>query len=315
MRIVSTIARRLLRSIPLLFTVSLVSFVLASLRPGDTAGVILGTGATPEQKAILTEQLGLDRSVAEQYWSWLTDAVRGDLGESLFSNESVTDMLANRLPATLSLALLTLIVSVVVGVVLGSISAIRGGAIARSLDGLALVAMSIPSFWFAAVLIVVFVVNFEIFPASGYVPFSESPSMWLKSLALPVFCLATSAVAGLAMQMRGQMVSTFQSDYVRSLRANGLPTRSILYRHVLKNSAAPVVTLSGLLVVSLIGGTVLMESIFGIAGLGTLAVEATATHNLPVIQGVVVLFTIIVIAVNLLTDLAQAALNPRVEVS
>jgi len=315
MRVVSTIGRRLLRSIPLLFTVSLVSFVLSSLRPGDTAGVILGTGATPEQKAIVTEQLGLNRPVPEQYWSWLTDAVRGDLGRSVFSNESVSGMLTNRLPATLSLALLTLIISVVTGVVLGSISAIRGGRVARALDALAFVAMSIPSFWFAAVLIVFFVVRWEMFPASGFIPFGESPWMWFKSLALPVFCLSTSAIAGLAMQMRGQMVATFQSDYIRSLRANGLPTSSILYRHVLKNSAAPVVTLSGLLVVSLIGGTVLMESIFGIAGLGTLAVEATATHNLPVIQGVVVLFTVIVIAVNLLTDLAQTALNPRVDVS
>jgi peptide/nickel transport system permease protein len=139
--------------------------------------------------------------------------------------------------------------------------------------------------------------------------------MWFSSLVLPVICLATSSVAGLAMQMRGQMVATFQSDFVRALRANGLPTRSVLFRHVWKNAAGPVVTVSGLLVVSLLGGTVLMEQVFGMAGLGSLAVEATVTHNLPVIQGVVVLFTIIVIIVNLLTDLAQAALNPKVGVA
>jgi peptide/nickel transport system permease protein len=315
MRVVKIIGRRLMWSIPLLFAVSLISFVLASIGPGDVAGVILGTGATPEQRAQVTEQLGLDQSLPEQYWSWLSNAVRGDLGNSLFSGESVTGMLSNRVPVTLSMTLLTLVISVVVGITLGAISAIRGGAIARLLDGIALVAMAVPSFWFAAVLVLFFVIEISIFPASGYVAFTSSPSLWLKSLALPVFCLATSAVAGLAMQMRGQMVATFQSDYVRALRANGLPTRSVLLRHVLKNASGPVITVSGLLVVTLLGGTVLMETIFGMAGLGTLAVQATARHDLPVIQGVAVYFTIIVIVVNLLTDLAQAFVNPRVEIA
>jgi peptide/nickel transport system permease protein len=313
-RVVRIIVRRIVWSIPLLFAVSLISFVLASIGPGDVAGVILGTGATPEQRAQVTEQLELDRPLPEQYWSWLSNALHGDLGNSLFSGESVTGMLSNRVPVTLSLTTLTLIVSVLVGITLGVVSAIRGGVVARLLDGIALVAMAVPSFWFAAVLVLLFVINISIFPASGYVALTDSPSMWLKSLALPVLCLATSAVAGLAMQMRGQMVASFQSDYVRALRANGFPARSVLYRHVLKNASGPVITVSGLLVVSLLGGTVLMETIFGMAGLGTLAVQATARHDLPVIQGVVVYFTIIVIIVNLLTDLAQAFVNPRVEV-
>lgn len=314
MRVLSIIVRRLLLSVPLLFLVSLISFVLASIGPGDVAGVILSTGATEERRAQVIEQLGLDRSLPEQYWSWLTNALSGDLGTSLFSGESVTGMLSNRVPVTLSLTLLTLVLSVTVGIALGVASAIRGGAVARVLDSIALVAMAVPSFWFAAILVYVFVIALPWFPASGYVPFGDSPSLWLKSLALPVFCLATSAVAGLALQMRGQMTATFQSDYVRALRANGLPTRSVLYRHVLKNASGPVITVSGLLVVTLLGGTVLMETIFGMAGLGTLAVQATARHDLPVIQGVVVYFTVIVIIVNLLTDLAQAALNPRVVV-
>ncbi|WEH12875.1 ABC transporter permease [Streptomyces sp. VNUA24] len=313
MRLASVMARRLAWSVPLLLLVSLISFVLASLGPGDVAGVILGTGATDAQRAEVTRQLGLDAPLPEQYWNWLSHALRGDLGSSLYSHESVTSMLSSRLPVTLSLTLLTLVLSVVLGILLGTVSAIRGGAAARLVDASSLMAMAVPSFWFAALLVVAFAVWLPLFPASGYVPFTMSPSMWLSSLALPVVCLATSSVAGLALQTRGQMVVTFQSDFVRALRANGLPTRSVLFRHVLKNASGPVVTLSGLLVVSLLGGTVLMEAIFGMAGLGTLAVEATTRHDLPVIQGVVVYFTVIVILVNLLTDLAQAALNPRVD--
>jgi peptide/nickel transport system permease protein len=315
MRIVTVAGRRLLWSIPLLFVVSMITFTLAWLMPGDVATVILGTGATAEQKAAVIEQLGLDRPLWEQYTSWLVQALQGNLGSSIFSGESVTTMLASRLPVTLSMAFLTLIVCVILGVALGAISAIRGGVIARSLDSLSLIAMSVPSFWFAAVMIIIFAVTIPIFPVSGYVQFADSPSMWFMSLVLPVFCLATSSVAGLALQMRGQMVATFRSDFVRALRANGISSRSILYRHILKNAAGPVITLTGLLIVTLLGGTVFMERVFGMAGLGSLAVNATARHDLPVIQGVVIYFTLVVIVVNLLTDVAYAALNPKVVTS
>jgi len=239
-------------------------------------------------------------------------AVQGDLGSSLFSGESVTSMLASRLPVTLSLAVLTLLLTVALGVGLGALSAIRGGALARALDAGSLIAMSVPSFWFAAVIIVAFAVMIPLFPASGYVAFADSPYWWFMSLVLPVLALATSGVAGLALQMRGQMVAVLRSDFVKALRANGISPRSILFRHVLKNAAGPAVTIAGLLTVGLLGGTVFMERVFGMAGLGTLAVNATARHDLPVIQGVVVYFTLVVIAVNLATDFAYAALNPKV---
>ncbi|QCQ18240.1 ABC transporter permease [Microbacterium sp. RG1] len=306
------LGRRLIWSVPLLFAVSIITFALASLMPGDVATVILGTGSTPEQRAIVTEQLGLDQPMIVQYGTWLLNALQGNLGSSLFSGESVAGMLGARLPVTLSLAALTLVVCVIIGVALGTVSAIRGGPIARLLDATSLVAMSIPSFWFAAVVIILFAVTIPLFPVSGYVAFADSPQLWLASLVLPVFCLATSSVAGLALQMRGQMVATFRSDFVRALRANGISSRSILYTHILKNAAGPVVTLTGLLVVTLLGGTVFMEKVFGMAGLGTLAVNATARHDLPVIQGVVVYFTLVVVAVNLITDVAYAALNPKV---
>lgn len=315
MRILTVLGRRLLWSVPLLFLVSMITFVLASLMPGNVASVILGTGSTPEQEAQIIEQLGLDQPLPVQYGTWLLSALQGNLGTSVFSGESVTAMLSSRLPVTLSLAFLTLIVCVVVGVALGSLSAIRGGIVARFLDSTSLIAMSIPSFWFAAVMIMIFAVAIPIFPVSGYVPFADSPQWWFMSLVLPVVCLATSSVAGLALQMRGQMVATFRSDFVRALRANGISNRSILYTHVMKNAAGPVVTLTGLLIVTLLGGTVFMEKVFGMAGLGTLAVNATARHDLPVIQGVVVYFTLVVIIVNLLTDVAYAALNPKVVTS
>lgn len=315
MRILTVLGRRLLWSIPLLLIVSMITFVLASLMPGSVATVILGTGATPEQEAQLVAQLGLDQPLLVQYGTWLLHAVQGNLGNSVFSGESVAGMLSSRLPVTLSLAFLTLLVCVVAGLLLGTMSAIRGGAVARFLDATSLIAMSIPSFWFAAVMIMIFAVALPIFPVSGYVAFADSPQWWFMSLVLPVVCLATSSIAGLALQMRGQMVATFRSDFVRALRANGISQRSILYTHVLKNAAGPVVTLTGLLIVTLLGGTVFMEKVFGMAGLGTLAVNATARHDLPVIQGVVVYFTLVVIVVNVLTDVAYAALNPKVVTS
>jgi peptide/nickel transport system permease protein len=305
--------RRLLWSIPSLVVVSALTFVLASLTPGDAARTVLGTNTDPAAYARIREQLGLDRSLPEQYGSWVLHAVRGDLGTSLFSGESVAAVLGSRLGVTLALILGATAVSALVGVAVGVFGAVRGGAAARAADGAAMLGMAVPTFWFGLLLILVFAVQLPWLPATGYVPFATDPGAWLQSLVLPVAALSVGGVATIAKQTRGAVVDAMGTEYVRAIRANGLPARQVVLRHCLKNAAVPVVTVVGLVMIALLGGTVLVEQVFGLPGLGQLAVSATAQHDLPVLVGVVTVYTLVVIVANLLIDLAYVRLSPRIE--
>lgn len=312
-RIVRVIVRRLLLAVPLFFVVSALSFVLVSLTPGNAAEVLLGNSATPQAIVQVQHQLGLNLPLYEQYWHWLSGAVQGNLGASLVSKQSVAaSITGTRLWVTLSLIGGALLVTAVVGVGLGMISAIRGGVLGRVLDAFSLVGYALPSFWVGAVLIALFAVKLRWFPAVGYVAFSQSPGQWLRSIILPVLALSLGSVALVAKYTREAMLDVLASEYVRMLWANGIPARSIYFRHALKNAAARIITVLGIIVVGLLTGTVLVESVFALPGLGGLAVLATNQHDLPTIQGVVVLFTIVVIIVNLAVDLAYSWLNPRV---
>lgn len=307
------ILRRLLLAVPLLFVVSVLSFVLVSLTPGNAAQTLLGNSASPQAIAQVQRQLGLNLPLYEQYWHWLTGAVQGNLGLSLVSQQSVAaSVTGTRMWVTLSLIGGALLVTALVGVGLGMLSAIRGGVLGRALDALSLVGYALPSFWAGAVLIALFAVKLKWFPAVGYVAFSQSPGQWLRSLVLPVVALSLGSVAIVARYTREAMLDILSSEYVRMLWANGIPARSIYFRHALKNAAARIITVLGIIVVGLLTGTVLVESVFALPGLGSLAVLATNQHDLPSIQGVVVLFTIVVIVVNLAVDLAYSWLNPRV---
>lgn len=303
---------RLLWSIPLLLVLSAFTFVLASLTPGNAARVILGTNTDPAAYRQVRDQLGLDKPVYVQYWNWLSHALRGDLGKSLFTGQPVTTILGSRLEVSLSLILLATLVCAVVGVALGVLSAVRGGAVARAVDGVTVLGMSVPVPWLGLLLVIGLSIKVHLFPATGYVPFTQAPSQWLSSLVLPVICLAAGGVAMVAKQTRGAMIDVLGRDFVRSLRANGIPARSIILRHGLKNAALPVVTVIGLLVIGLLGGTIVVEQLFALPGLGQEAVSATLQHDLPVLEGVVVYFTILVVIFNLLTDLAYGWLNPKV---
>jgi peptide/nickel transport system permease protein len=307
------VLHRLLVSVPLLFVVSALSFVLASIAPGDPALEILGINATPEGYEQLRERLGFDQPVFEQYWHWLVNALHGDLGRSVFSDETVTSLLNSRLPVTLCLIIGSLIVSVVFGVGLGVFSAVRGGIAGRAVDAFALVGFALPAYWVAAELIVLFAVKNRWFPATGYVTFGDSPTEWAHSLVLPVTALAIGGIAGIAKQTRASMLDVLGSEHIRMAWANGLPARSVIYRHALKNAGLPIVTVVGLHAISLLGGTVLVETVFSIPGLGGLAVTATTRHDLPVIQGIAVYFMILVVVINLLVDVTYGWLNPRVQ--
>jgi peptide/nickel transport system permease protein len=312
--VLRVVARRCVLAVPLLFVVSALTFILVSLTPGNAAEEILGTSATPDQYAALDSALGLNLPLYDQYWTWLRHALTGDLGQSVFTGQPVAQAIGQRLPVTLSLLVGALLVSLVIGVGLGVLSALRCVVTGRAVDVLALIGFSLPAFWVGAELIVVFAVWRDWFPATGYVSFSDSPAEWLRSLVLPVVALSLYGIAATAKQTREAMLDVLGSEYIRMARANGISGRAIVVRHALRNASVRVVTVLGLQAVGLLGGTVLVENVFALPGLGSLMVNAATQHDLPVVAGMVVYFTLIVVVINLLVDLAYVWLNPRVRV-
>ncbi|MFP3581517.1 ABC transporter permease [Arthrobacter sp. SIMBA_036] len=307
----SVVIRRLIVAVPLMGVISLIVFVLSSLAGGSVGQAILGPTASAESVAALNAKLGADRPVLVQYVDWLGHAITGDLGSSVVSGVPVADTIASRIPVTMSLAVGALLLVIILGVTSGAIAAIRGGITGRLAEVLAVLGRGLPSFWLALIAVLVFGVNLAWLPVSGYVPFADSPSGWIQSLILPVVVLGVSEIALVAVVTRAEMLSAMRSDYVRSLRANGYPWKRIVFKHVAKNAAAPVLTMVSLVFVSLLGGTILMEQIFGMPGLGTLMVSATTKHDLQVIQGLAVFYTAMVVVVFLLTDIASGFLNAK----
>lgn len=308
------ISRRLLVSVPLVLLVSLLTFLLEALAPGDTARTILGDNYTPEAYRQLRHALGLDQPLLVQYWHWLTGAVHGDFGVSPVSGLDVGHQVALRLGPTVSLIVGTTVVAGLVGVALGVISAVRGGVVGRLVDLLSLAGYALPGFWLGLVLVTLFAVTVRLLPATGYVSLGASPAEWARGLVLPVIALAVAPVALIAKQTRDGMLDALSRDFVHTLRANGATETSIVLRHALRNAAIPVVTILGLMFVGLLSGTVLVETVFAMPGLGGLAVQSTTQHDLPMIQAVAVTFTAVVVIVNLLVDVAYGWLNPKVRV-
>ncbi|MEU9949810.1 ABC transporter permease [Streptomyces sp. NPDC047939] len=306
------LGHRLLWSLPVVFVATALSFVLTGLVPGDAAQAMLGPLAPPDQVVVLRESLGLDKPMLEQYGSWLAHAVRGDLGTSIFSGEVITSRLNQHLEVTLSLLILGTLASAVLGLTLGITSAVRGGAARSIVDVLSLGGMAIPNFWLAVVLTSFFSVAFRIFPVAGYVSFADSPGQWARSLVLPVTALAVGAATVIAKQTRDSLGQVLNQDFIKTLRANGLSHRSILFRHALRNAGVPIMSVIGVVFVGLIGGTIFVEQVFAMPGLGSIVQQATAAQDLPLIQGAVVYFTLLVVAANLLVDLCYGAIDPRV---
>jgi peptide/nickel transport system permease protein len=308
-------ARWLVSSLILLFAVTALTFLLSALAPGDAAKAILSgqsTSYTPQQYQHVRHELGIDRSLPVQYWHWLDGLFHGNLGTDLFSGQAITSALDQRLSASLSIIIATVVLSGIVGVSIGVVSVVRGGFVGRVLDGTSLLGLAAPNFWLALVLVELFAVQYPLFPATGYVSFGDDPAQWLRSLALPVVSLSIGASAFIARQTRDAMADVLARDFIVALRAHGLSLRSIVFKHALRNAAIPVVTLLGLMFISLLGGTVLIEGVFAIPGLGQEAVTASSAHNLPMIEGVAFYFTVVVIVVNLLVDLSYGWLNPTV---
>jgi peptide/nickel transport system permease protein len=306
------VLRRVLWGVPMLFVVSFFSFLLVSLVPGDPARSVLGPLASQAQVDALRQQMGLDRPLINQYLTWLGHALHGSLGTSTITGAGVGQLLDPRLPATLSLIVSATLVAAVLGVGFGVISAVRGGHFGRLVDVLSMIGLAVPGFWLALLLVAWFAVRWHLFPPTGYIPITQSPLDWARSMVLPVAAVSVGAATAVAKQTRDSMLDALNRDFVRVMQANGLSRPSIIYRHALRNAAIPVVSVLGVICASLLGAAVLIENIFGFPGLGSGAAQAAVQHDIPVLQGAVVYFTLIVIAIGLIGDILQAWLDPKV---
>lgn len=309
------IVRRALLAVPVMLAVTVLAFFLTDLVPGDAARTILGSDATAGQVEALREEMRLDDPIVIRYVDWAASALTGDLGRSLLNNQPVDVLLGQRLPVTLTLIVASTALAMIVGVAFGVISALRGGVVGRILDVLSALGQAVPDYWLALLLVIVFAVQLRLFPATGWVPPGADTGGWLSHIVLPVVALAIGGVTALAKQTKDSMTTALRSDVVTALRAVGLPRRRIIGKHALRNAAIPVLTTTGLVFVGSVGGTVLIEQVFALPGLGGLAVSSTLFGDIPTIQGLVVCFTVIVIVVNLVIDIAYGILNPKVRVS
>ena len=312
---IKTLGLRLLASLVLLIVVPTVTFFLQAVTPGNVAQSILGIGATPQSVAALNNQLGLDRPVWQRYLDWLAGFFHGDLGTSYITGDSVVRTLSGRLGVSLSLIVGALVVFTIVGVLLGILSTSSSRVWGRLIDVVSTAGIAIPNFWLGVLLIGVFAVQLNLLPATGYVQPSENVSGWIASLVLPVIALAFAGITGVAKQTRDQMLVSLASPYARSLRANGASEASLLFRHALRNASGPIITVIGLIFVGALSGSVVVENIFVLPGLGSQAVQSTAQRDLPVIQGIAVYFTIIVVVVNVVIDVVNTILNPKARAS
>lgn len=307
------LGRRLLSTLPVLLIVSVLVFLMLRLTPGDPASILAGDQATTEQVAQIRANLGLDRSIPEQYFIWLGHLLQGDLGQSFYYKTEVTSLIGQRLEPTLSLALITIVVAVLVSVPLGVIAAWRhGGWLDRALMGFSVLGFSVPVFVLAYLLIWALSMQLGWLPVQGYKRIADGLGAWIYQLILPSITLSVIYIALIARVTRAAVLETLGEDYIRTARAKGLPESTVLLRHALSNAAVPIVTVIGIGVALLIGGVVVTESVYAIPGLGRLTVDAVLARDFPTIQGVILFFSFVYVLVNLLVDLSYVFFDPRI---
>ena len=310
------VAWRLVSVLPMLLIVSVLIFSVTYMIPGDPAITLAGDGATAEDIAQMRAQLGLDRPPVVRYFEWLGGLLQGDLGESLTDGRPVVDIIVKRIPPTLSLAFGAIAFATLVGVPLGILAATKRGSLRdRFCLLISTAGIAMPSFWLAILGVALFAVRLGWFPATGYVDFTESRWEWGRHLVLPVIALSTTAIAELARQTRAAVAATLDSDYVRTAQMKGLPRRRIIGLHSMKNAGIPIVTTLGLLLTILLSGSVVIERVFGIPGLGDLIISEVSARNIPVIQGIALLTTLLAVVVTLVVDIVTMILNPKLEMA
>jgi peptide/nickel transport system permease protein len=299
-----------------LWLASLIVFVGVRAMPGDPALALAGEERSPEALAEIRDKYGLDDPVPVQYLRWVTLAVQGDLGESVRTGLDVAETIVSKVPITLELSVLSVLVAIMIGIPTGVLAATRKGSFADYVsNAVGLAGLSIPNFWLGLVLILFLAIRVQIFPASGYVPFLESPLQNIYYMILPAFVLGTGLAAVIMRQMRSSMLEALDTDYVRTARAKGLSEWSVVGTHALRNSLITVVTVIGLQLGALISGAVVTEQIFVIPGFGTLIVGAVFQRDFPMIQGAVLVAAAGYIVINLLVDIIYSVLNPRIRIA
>lgn len=307
------IIRRLLATIPVLVIVALVVFSILHIAPGDPAAVIAGDQATPEQILAIRAKLGLDLPMHEQFVLWVGNVLKGDLGTSIFSNLPVGHLFLQRVEPTVALTIATTLVTVLLAVPLGVLAAWKAGTfLDRAVMSFAVLGFSFPVFVVGYILIYIFAVKLQILPIQGYRPLADGLGPFLSHLVLPSLALGMSFMALIARITRASVLEVLSQDHIRTARAKGLPARQLLFDHALPNSAVPIVTIIGVGVALLLGGVVVTESVFAIPGLGRLVVDAILHRDYPVIQGVLLMFSLVYVFVNLAVDLLYVVIDPRI---
>jgi peptide/nickel transport system permease protein len=309
----SYVLRRLLIALPSLLIASLIVFTLPRLIPGDVVQLMLEEKAYGKDLADLRAKLGLDRPIPVQYVDWVGRLARGDLGESLWTRQPVLGELARRMPVTLTLGFLAIVVAVVVGVPIGILSAVRqDGALDFFARSAAILGLSIPGFVQAIVVILLPAIWWGWTPRMGFTELAHGPATYLLQFVLPAIILGIASAAAIMRLTRGMLLEVLRQDYVRTAWAKGLRERVVVLKHSLKNAIIPVVTVLGLQIAQIAGGSVIIESIFGLPGMGQFLLEAITQRDYPVIQGINLLIVVIIVATNLLVDLFYAVIDPRI---
>ena len=307
------LGKRFLLILPTIFVPLVMVFLLLRLSPGDPAGMMLGDQATADQIAALRAELGLDRPLPVQFVLWLKGIVTLDLGQSIFFREPVMEIVPRYAGVTILLTLVALVLAVLIGVTLGTISALnRNNPIDRGVVTTAVLGISIPEFWLALLLIFLFAVTLRWFPVSGYVPPSAGAIAWATTIFLPALALGVRQSALMTRMMRSSMLDVLDEPYITTARAQGLPERTVLGRYAMRTASIPVVTVAGLSAGYMLGGVVAIEIIFSLPGLGRLLVEAVARRDYPVVEGGVLTIALVLAVLNLAIDVIYALLDPRI---
>lgn len=308
------LARRAVAGLILLAAASTGTFFLAHLAISDPTQALLGTAATPEQSAALAAKLGLDRPILVQYWDWAASAVRGDLGVSWRNERPVADLLALRVPVTLSVVGFAVFIAGVFGTLVGLIGGLNPGSVFdRIVQGITVILFALPGFWLSLLLILWFAIWLKWFPAVGYVQLGDNPLGWLRSISLPSVSLSLGAIVMVAEQLRNQVIAVSKLDYVRTLQSRGLPARRVRL-HILRNAAPAALTVLAIMFASLLSGAVVVEAIFSLPGLGELTQSSAQIGDIPALLGITVVSVFFVVVIYILLDMAIGWINPKVRV-
>lgn len=308
------LVRRLVLIVPVLFVISLVVFTLTNWLPGDAALARFGEeGIDTVRYEALKEEMGLDRPAPVRYLEWVGSTLTGDFGTSTRNQQPVAEILKTRFPVTLQLAMTSLVVALVIAIPTGILAALKPGSIIdRIVTIVAVAGVAMPNFWLAVLLVLLFSLRLGWLPPSGWAYFTEDPIEALKLLILPSIVLGTASAAALMRHLRASLIEELRQVYVTTAQAKGLNSRQVVFRHALKNAMIPVITMIGLQIGNLLGGSVIVETMFGLPGLARTTVDAILSRDLPVLQASVLVAAIVVVLANLITDLCYALLNPRI---